>query len=225
MFGHTHIPFRQFPRLFPVVTALFSVQAVFFLIMTFLGGTQYIPNLIRFGALEPLLVSYGEWWRLVVPIFIHIGLFHFLFNSFALYLFGPQLEWLFGRISFLFLYLFSGFVGNLMTYWYMIWFGQTGVSRGVGIDLRPDGGLSVSHHPPGHRAGSEQGIVGHDRDQRSHQHPGSADQFDRPSGRIGHGFSPHRDSASPETMRKGSLRGWHETGTVKMVPVGYANPW
>ncbi|MEW9033470.1 MAG: rhomboid family intramembrane serine protease, partial [Planifilum fimeticola] len=131
MFGHTHIPFRQFPRLFPVVTALFSVQAIFFLIMTLLGGTQYIPNLIRFGALEPLLVSYGEWWRLVVPIFIHIGLFHFLFNSFALYLFGPQLEWLFGRISFLFLYLFSGFVGNLMTYWYMILFGQTGVSAGA----------------------------------------------------------------------------------------------
>jgi rhomboid protease GluP len=131
MFSHTHIPFRQFPRLFPVVTVLFSVQAVFFLVMTLLGGTQYIPNLIRFGALEPHLVSTGEWWRLVVPIFIHIGLFHFLFNSFALYLFGPQLEWLFGRISFLFLYLFSGFVGNLMTYWYMIWFGQTGVSAGA----------------------------------------------------------------------------------------------
>ena len=59
MFSHTHIPFRQFPRLFPVVTVLFSVQAVFFLVMTLLGGTQYIPNLIRFVALEPHLVSTG----------------------------------------------------------------------------------------------------------------------------------------------------------------------
>lgn len=132
MFGHTHIPFRQFPRLFPVVTSFFLIQAVFFVIMTITGGTQNLANLIRFGALEPLLISfYGEWWRLVVPIFIHIGFPHFLFNSFALYLFGPQLEWLFGRISFLFLYLFSGFVGNLMTYWYMILFGQTGVSAGA----------------------------------------------------------------------------------------------
>ncbi|MGI6125579.1 MAG: rhomboid family intramembrane serine protease [Planifilum sp.] len=131
MFGHTHIPFRQFPRLFPVVTSLFLIQAVIFLIMTIMGGTQSVPNLIRFGALEPLLVSYGEWWRLVVPIFIHIGLFHILFNSFALYLFGPQLEWLFGRIAFLFLYLSSGFVGNLMTYWFMTWAGQTGVSAGA----------------------------------------------------------------------------------------------
>jgi rhomboid protease GluP len=131
MFGHTHIPFRQFPRLFPVVTSLFLIQAVIFLIMTIMGGTQSVPNLIRFGALEPLLVSYGEWWRLVVPIFIHIGLFHILFNSFALYLFGPQLEWLFGRISFLFLYLFSGFVGNLLTYWFMTWSGQSGVSAGA----------------------------------------------------------------------------------------------
>jgi len=131
MFGHTHIPFRRFPRLFPVVTSLFLVQTVFFVIMSFNGGTQNIGNLIRFGALEPLLISYGEWWRLVVPIFIHIGLFHFLFNSFALYLFGPQLEWLFGRISFLFLYLFSGFVGNLLTYWSMTWSGYTVVSAGA----------------------------------------------------------------------------------------------
>lgn len=131
MFGHTHIPFRQFPRLFPVVTSLLWIQLVFFLVMTFTGGTQNIHNLIRFGALEPFLVSYGEWWRLVLPIFIHIGIFHFVFNSFALYLFGPQLEWLFGRVSFLFLYLFSGFVGNLLTYWFMAWSGQSGVSAGA----------------------------------------------------------------------------------------------
>nr|WP_302104496.1 rhomboid family intramembrane serine protease [Polycladomyces sp. WAk] len=64
-----------------------------------------------------MLVSEGEWWRLVIPVFLHIGWMHFLFNSFALYLLGPQLEWLMGRVWFLLLYLACGTMGNLVTHW------------------------------------------------------------------------------------------------------------
>jgi rhomboid protease GluP len=117
VFGHTQIPLQRFPSYFPVVTGILAVQTVLFAMMTLQGGTTDPEVLIRFGAYESMLVSAGEWWRLVTPVFLHIGWMHFLFNSFALYLLGPQLEWLMGRISFLLLYLACGTIGNLVTYW------------------------------------------------------------------------------------------------------------
>src|SRR5690606_32750414 len=89
--------------------------------------------------------------------------------------------------------------------------------RRVGIDLRPDGGLSVSDHAACHRAGGEQRTAHHDRDQRPHEHPRSADQLDRSFGRAVHRFSPHRSSPSAEGM---SCEGFHRAGAGRTAGVG-----
>jgi len=44
------------------------------------------------GALFPAAVADGQWWRLVTAAFLHSGLSHVVFNMWALYAFGPQLE-------------------------------------------------------------------------------------------------------------------------------------
>ncbi|SDW67603.1 rhomboid protease GluP [Marininema mesophilum] len=113
MFNHTQLPLRRFRSYFPIVTGILLVQSVVYLLMTFNGGSTDADTLIRFGALEKSFLIQGEWWRLITPIFIHIGLAHFIFNSFALYLLGPQLEWLFGKWRFFILYMVTGFAGNL----------------------------------------------------------------------------------------------------------------
>lgn len=59
-----------------------------------------------------------EYWRLVMPIFLHAGIIHFGFNSFVLWQVGPQVEELFGSRRFLFLYLFTGVVGFLVSAWW-----------------------------------------------------------------------------------------------------------
>ncbi|GGA38228.1 rhomboid family intramembrane serine protease [Kroppenstedtia guangzhouensis] len=127
MFQHTQLPFRRFKSYFPVVTGILAIQTLLFLLMTISGGSTNPVVLLRFGALENTLLAQGEWWRLATPVFLHIGITHFLFNSFSLYLLGPQLEWLFGRLRFIILYLLTGIMGNLAT----VYLGEVGISAGA----------------------------------------------------------------------------------------------
>jgi membrane associated rhomboid family serine protease len=53
----------------------------------------------------PLLVAFGEWWRLFTAAFLHIGPVHLVMNMLALLLFGSELERQLGRSRFLALYL------------------------------------------------------------------------------------------------------------------------
>lgn len=66
------------------------------------------PVLIDFGSCVPDLIRLGQWWRVVTPNFLHLGLIHLFFNSFVLYQIGPQVEELFSSQKFIFLYLATG---------------------------------------------------------------------------------------------------------------------
>ncbi len=57
----------------------------------------------------------GEWYRLVTSTFLHLGLLHIAFNMYALYLFGPLLEQLYGHIDYLIIYFLCGIGGSVMT--------------------------------------------------------------------------------------------------------------
>lgn len=69
--------------------------------------------LLQFGAKDPVGLANHEIWRFITPVFVHIGIIHFLFNSFALYIIGFQLECVLGPIWFLVIYLASGIFGNI----------------------------------------------------------------------------------------------------------------
>lgn len=116
MFRQPAPGWQAYRRQFPVIVSILALQATIFLVMTMNGGTTNHDVLIRFGAKVNALIDEGQWWRLVTPIFIHIGLMHLFFNSFALYIFGPTAEWLFGRLRFALFYLLTGFGGNVASY-------------------------------------------------------------------------------------------------------------
>ena len=71
--------------------------------------------MISYFALWPNEVLQGHMlWTLITHMFMHANFLHIFFNMYALYLFGPECEKVFGRKGFLLLYFFSGLVGVAM---------------------------------------------------------------------------------------------------------------
>lgn len=61
-------------------------------------------------------VEAGEWWRLFTPVLLHAGITHILFNMWALWILGPQIERGVGTWPFVTLYLASAAVGGAFTF-------------------------------------------------------------------------------------------------------------
>ncbi|KIL52200.1 rhomboid family intramembrane serine protease [Jeotgalibacillus soli] len=104
----------QFLKLYPVVSALVVIHIVVYLLTSLPFG--FGNELMNFIAGFNLLISHGEWWRLVTPIFAHADLWHVLFNTFSLVLFAPALERLLGHIQFIVVYLLTGIIANVATW-------------------------------------------------------------------------------------------------------------
>lgn len=104
-----------FVRSHPITAILLIINLVVFAFTCWRAATVFVPEtdvLIDMGAKYVWGLINGEYWRFVTPVFVHIGIVHFLLNNFGLYVIGPQLEKLFGRRWFLTIYLGAGICGN-----------------------------------------------------------------------------------------------------------------
>ncbi|NDI36416.1 rhomboid family intramembrane serine protease [Chengkuizengella sediminis] len=107
--------FREYLKLYPVTAALLGLNLIMF-IVTFILSLFYgeIVSLYLLGALiYPSEIS--DLWRIISSMFLHGGFEHFLFNGFSLFLFGPALERLLGKLKYSVLYFCSGIVGNIIS--------------------------------------------------------------------------------------------------------------
>ncbi|MER6513381.1 rhomboid family intramembrane serine protease [Nonomuraea sp. NPDC001636] len=97
----------------PYVTwAILAVNVLVF-------GAQYLVPAVT-GALQmwPAGVAvFGDYYRLVSAAFVHAGVFHILFNCWALYVVGPYLERAFGHVRYTALYLVSAVGGSVLSLW------------------------------------------------------------------------------------------------------------
>jgi rhomboid protease GluP len=91
----------------------FASTSVVFILMTAAGGPANLDVLLAFGAsCRPYFLA-GEYWRAVMPMFLHLSLVHLLLNLYALCLFGPELERLCGCGPFALIYVSAGTAGSL----------------------------------------------------------------------------------------------------------------
>ncbi|CAN5171545.1 hypothetical protein BH11ACT4_BH11ACT4_09510 [soil metagenome] len=77
---------------------------------------QLLPNSpVTAALLYYAPYTYAEPWRMITALFVHSpsSFLHILFNMFSLFIFGPIMERMLGRIRFLALYLLSGFGGSV----------------------------------------------------------------------------------------------------------------
>ncbi|MCJ7496842.1 MAG: rhomboid family intramembrane serine protease, partial [candidate division Zixibacteria bacterium] len=71
---------------------------------------QYLTGnkLVFLFGLSPSLVKEGYVWQIVTYMFLHGGLFHILFNMFALFIFGADIERAWGTKNFVKYYFITG---------------------------------------------------------------------------------------------------------------------
>ncbi len=130
----------------PVTYVIFVINILLFVVSILAsnkqgGGLNLFGGvsgqvLVQLGAQQSLMILYGEWWRLVMPIFLHIGLLHFGMNTMALLDFGPRVENTYGSARFLFLYVFTGIAGFVASaVWQLYWRGGYGLSAGASTAL------------------------------------------------------------------------------------------
>ena len=108
------------PRSAPYVTYSIIGITVFVFILqlaTHILGQADIP--VELFIKSNQLIRAGQLWRLLTPALLHDEHFpylHILFNMYALWIFGTELERHFGHVRFLLLYLLGAFAGNVMSF-------------------------------------------------------------------------------------------------------------
>lgn len=98
----------------PYVTYALLVINIFMYIVPILLGV-YNQILDRFCLYGPYIREYGEYYRLITCGFLHADIFHLVFNSYALYVLGSQLEGFMGKGKYITIYFFSMLLGSLMS--------------------------------------------------------------------------------------------------------------
>lgn len=103
----------------PVTFFFLGITVLVFLAMQFYYGSAATSSqaVFHFGGMLGLVVKAApsQAWRLITPIFVHIGWQHFFVNALTLFYVGQLAEKVWGSKNFFFLYLLSGFMGNLLT--------------------------------------------------------------------------------------------------------------
>lgn len=109
---------------------LIVINLLVFLISAWISKNIFnidIYTLIIMGAKVNSLIDKGQVWRLITCAFLHGGLIHIFFNMYALKILGPEIEYVYGKIKYLVIYLLSAIAASIFSYI----FGPQSVSVGA----------------------------------------------------------------------------------------------
>jgi membrane associated rhomboid family serine protease len=114
-------PGRPFRGGISVTKALLVAIAIPFVIEIVVGGPQALfdPSeklLFDLGAMQPIAVAAGQFWRLFTAMFLHAGLLHVALNAYFFWLFGRVVESVYGKTWMLMIYLVAGFLASVASY-------------------------------------------------------------------------------------------------------------
>lgn len=103
----------------PATHILLAINCVIWLAMVAKGVSPLSPTvdqLMHWGASRAgNVLVYGEWWRIVTAMFIHVGILHLATNMWCLWNLGLLAEPLMGSWGVLAVYILTGAAGNLLS--------------------------------------------------------------------------------------------------------------
>ncbi|TCO73624.1 rhomboid family protein [Marinisporobacter balticus] len=98
-------------------TSIFmALNILYFIYISMSGSTTDISHIIQFGAKYNPLIADGQYFRLITSMFIHIGVLHLLLNTYALKILGKDVEFMYGSLKFILIYLLAGIFGSLASF-------------------------------------------------------------------------------------------------------------
>lgn len=100
------------PRLMYVLLAINVLIFVYFLGLSDTAQNQFFVDWAKVNE----FIRDGEYYRLFTAMFLHLNLMHLLFNSWALYVLGQDVEALFGTPRFAIVYFLGGLSGSLASF-------------------------------------------------------------------------------------------------------------
>src|ERR1700726_2645656 len=99
-----------------VTQVILGINVAVFLGMALSSSTVMdfpVRELVTWGANVGALSFSGEWWRLLTSVFVHGGLLHIAFNMWCLWNLGALCESLYGRWTYVAIYLICGVGASL----------------------------------------------------------------------------------------------------------------
>ena len=111
---------------------LAAVNVIVFLALSIQGMTEDAEFMLHHGAMYVPYVAEGdEYYRLFTCMFLHFGFEHLMNNMVVLLIVGWNLEMAVGKVKYLFLYIGSGWCGNVVSAIWDIRTGEYAVSAGA----------------------------------------------------------------------------------------------
>jgi rhomboid protease GluP len=110
---------REWWAVAPATYFLIGINVAVFVLMALSGVSIINPTpdqLMHWGANHAVAVlQYGEWWRILTAMFVHVGFFHLGMNMWCLWNLGLLAEPLMGSFGVIAVYLLTGAAGNLLS--------------------------------------------------------------------------------------------------------------
>ncbi|MFQ5614246.1 MAG: rhomboid family intramembrane serine protease [Anaerolineae bacterium] len=105
------------PRYWPFNRPFFTYAVLVTIFLVWLADQLLGPRLLTIlGAIDTRRIIAGEVWRLFTAMFLHADLAHLFFNGYALFIFGIEMEHIYGGPRFISIYTLSGLFGSLASF-------------------------------------------------------------------------------------------------------------
>jgi membrane associated rhomboid family serine protease len=101
------------PWVTPAIAGLIGLGFVYELMKGVSPASPTADTLLAVGANYGPAVADGQWWRLLTAMFLHAGVMHIAFNTWAFWSAGRFTERIYGSAAYLVIYLLAGLGGSL----------------------------------------------------------------------------------------------------------------